>query len=119
MVIFMCSNPALQASITVTQSHDAQTHDTLAHDTLAHDTQATLHELEVVRGVAAEPPEESHPHLSLAHLCFIFAMGLALFMPTIKALYRPRNRREVNEVRGNSLNLRAPPQKDLLCISRT
>ena len=104
MMVVMCSTPATQTSINVTQSH--ATH--VNHD-----------ELQVNQSVAAETPADSDHHPSLAHLCLVIAMGLALFMPTIKARHLPRNRREVNRGRGQPFNLRAPPQKDLLCISRT
>jgi hypothetical protein len=106
IVVVMCSTPADMASINVADTH-------------AHAAHVSQEAPEVFQGAAAETPTDSDHHPSLAHLCLVIAMGLALFMPTIKARHLPRNRREVNRGRGQPFNLRAPPQKDLLCISRT
>lgn len=106
IVVFMCSTPADMASIDVVETH-------------AHAPHVGQEAPEVFQGTAAQTPADSDLHPSLAHLCLVIAMGLALFMPTIKARHLPRNRREVNRGRGQPFDLRAPQQKDLLCISRT
>jgi hypothetical protein len=106
MVVVMCSTPAHMTSTNVAETH-------------AHAPHVSQEEPEVIRVSAAEAPADSDHHPSLAHLCLVIAMALALFMPTMKARYNSRNRLEVNRSHGQPLNLRAPPQKDLLCISRT